>query len=90
MRYGVVAPALCRSLVQNQRLRVQLCNTGLRKLSSLKSSPRSFEEEQIRNYNPKDFYPAHIGDTLNGKYELLSKLGWGTGSTVWLARINHW
>ncbi|KAH6888186.1 kinase-like domain-containing protein [Thelonectria olida] len=90
MRYGVVAPALCRALVQNQRLRVQLCNTGLRKLSSLRSSPRSLEEETIRNYNPKDFYPAHIGDTLNGKYELVSKLGWGTGSTVWLARITHW
>ncbi|KAH7176421.1 kinase-like domain-containing protein [Dactylonectria macrodidyma] len=89
MRYGLVAPALCRSVLRNQRLRAQVCERGLRKLSSYKSG-RPFEEERCRNYNPMHFYPARIGDTLGGKYELVSKLGWGTGSTVWLARATHW
>lgn len=89
MRYSAVAPALCRSVLRNQRLRAQVCERGVRKLSSIKTAP-TFEEEKCRNYDPKDFYPARIGDTLNSKYELVSKLGWGTGSTVWLARAMHW
>ncbi|CAI6093808.1 hypothetical protein V2G26_017113 [Clonostachys chloroleuca] len=90
MRYGLVTPALGRTLLRNQRFAAQGCAVGLRKLSS-HTSPRPFEEERSRNYNPKDYYPAHIGDTLHGgKYELVSKLGWGTGSTVWLARATHW
>lgn len=61
----------------------------MRKLSTIKTAP-TFEEEKCRNYDPKNFYPARIGETLNSKYELVSKLGWGTGSTVWLARAMHW
>ncbi|KAH7316688.1 putative serine/threonine-protein kinase [Stachybotrys elegans] len=48
------------------------------------------DEERIPNFNPENFYPANPGDVLEGKYELLTKLGWGTASTVWLARDSSW
>lgn len=90
MQYRLFAPALRHSVSRAQKLPIRACQQGVRQLSSIKS-PRPFEEEKSRNYNPKDFYPAHIGDTLHGgKYELVSKLGWGSGSTVWLARASHW
>lgn len=43
------------------------------------------EEERNPDYDPKRFYPARVGGTVQ-KYELISKLGWGTASTVWLAK----
>jgi serine/threonine-protein kinase SRPK3 len=44
------------------------------------------EEEKNPDYDPKRFYPARIGETVNGgKYQIISKLGFGNGSTVWLA-----
>lgn len=30
------------------------------------------------------YHPVHIGDTFNRRYKVLSKLGWGYFSTVWL------
>jgi serine/threonine protein kinase len=44
------------------------------------------EEERIPGYNPKNFYPVNPGDLLNNRYRILSKIGWGTTSTVWLAQ----
>ncbi len=46
----------------------------------------AIEEEEIPNYNPRDFYPANPGDLLSKRYKTIVKLGWGTYSTVWLAR----
>jgi hypothetical protein len=43
------------------------------------------EEEENRDYDPKRFYPARVGGTIQ-KYQIVSKLGWGTTSTVWLAK----
>lgn len=43
------------------------------------------EEEENPDYDPKRFYPARVGGTIQ-KYQIVSKLGWGTGSTVWLVR----
>jgi hypothetical protein len=43
------------------------------------------EEEENPDYDPKRFYPARIGETIQ-KYQIISKLGWGTSSTVWLAK----
>lgn len=45
------------------------------------------EEEKASSYDPGSCYPARIGETLHRKYRLISKLGWGTGSTVWLAGV---
>lgn len=44
------------------------------------------EEDQHPNFNPKKYYPAHIGATISGRYRIISKLGWGVNSTVWLAK----
>lgn len=43
------------------------------------------DEERNPDYDPRRFYPARIGDIIQ-KYQIVSKLGWGTGSTVWLAK----
>ncbi|KAF5020125.1 hypothetical protein F66182_7857 [Fusarium sp. NRRL 66182] len=54
------------------------------------ANPGPFEEERSLDYSPKSYYPARIGEKLRGKYQLVSKLGWGTGSTVWLAKTSSW
>ncbi len=43
------------------------------------------DEERNPDYDSRRFYPARIGDIIQ-KYQIISKLGWGTGSTVWLAQ----
>lgn len=85
MRYALVAPAACRVIARNPRLVV----SSLRKLSTIRNG-RPMEEEKSRFYNADNFYPARIGETVGGKYQLVSKLGWGSGSTVWLARATSW
>ena len=49
-----------------------------------KSQP--LEEEKTPYYDPNRFYPARLGEILNDRYQLATKLGYGTSSTVWLAR----
>jgi len=44
------------------------------------------DEENVPGYRPEYFYPANPGDVLDGRYELKAKIGWGSSSTVWLAR----
>ncbi|PYI04873.1 protein kinase, partial [Aspergillus sclerotiicarbonarius CBS 121057] len=44
------------------------------------------DEEICPNYNPANFYPANPGDLLAKRFQLLTKIGWGSQSTVWLAR----
>lgn len=43
------------------------------------------EEETIPGYDSKRFYPVNPGQVLRGQYKVLTKLGWGSTSTVWLA-----
>ncbi|KAL5342292.1 protein kinase [Aspergillus crustosus] len=48
------------------------------------------EEEHTPYYDPARFYPARVGDVLNNRYQLATKLGYGSCSTIWLARdLNH-
>jgi len=44
------------------------------------------EEERTPYYDPQRFYPARIGEILNDQYQICTKLGYGTHSTVWLAK----
>ena len=69
-------------------------------LARPRSEPRSFpslgydaighdqlvEEEAMPEYNPDHFYPARLGEIFNGRYQTVAKLGYGSSSTIWLAR----
>jgi serine/threonine-protein kinase SRPK3 len=45
------------------------------------------EEEQFQDaLKAGQYYPVRIGDVYAQKYQILGKLGFGTTSTVWLAR----
>ncbi|OJJ44440.1 hypothetical protein ASPZODRAFT_71973 [Penicilliopsis zonata CBS 506.65] len=44
------------------------------------------DEEICPDYNSATFYPAKVGETLAERFQLLVKIGWGSQSTVWLAR----
>ncbi|KAI0468193.1 kinase-like protein, partial [Xylaria cf. heliscus] len=45
-----------------------------------------FEEETLPFYQKEEYYPMQIGQVVHGHYQVVSKLGFGTTSTVWLAR----
>lgn len=47
---------------------------------------RKVDEELLAHYKPSRFYPVRIQDTLGSRYKVLSKLGYGSCSTVWLSR----
>ncbi|KAG6888276.1 hypothetical protein C0992_008957 [Termitomyces sp. T32_za158] len=42
--------------------------------------------EDLEMYSPGGFYPVHIDDEIKNRYCIVHKLGFGTYSTVWLAR----
>ncbi|CAG8051857.1 unnamed protein product [Penicillium salamii] len=44
------------------------------------------EEERAPHYNPRHFYPMQLHAVIANRYQVAAKLGWGTSSTVWLAR----
>lgn len=44
-----------------------------------------FEEETLPTYDSTLYYPMRIGDIVGGHYQVVSKLGFGSTSTVWLA-----
>jgi serine/threonine-protein kinase SRPK3 len=61
---------------------------GLDPVSLVESEPLE-EEQNTPHYEPKSFLSAHLGErysVLNDGYQLTTRLGYGTGSTVWLAR----
>ena len=43
------------------------------------------EEEVYDDATKHRYFPIKIGDLIGGKYEVLGNLGYGRGSTVWLA-----
>jgi hypothetical protein len=47
------------------------------------------DEERTPSFNQKYFYPARLEEVLNNRYQIAVKLGFGTSSTVWLARDLH-
>ncbi|KAG6815429.1 hypothetical protein H0H93_009835, partial [Arthromyces matolae] len=44
------------------------------------------EEERTGGYVAEKYYPVVMGDRLASRYQVVQKLGFGTTSTVWLAR----
>ncbi|OAA63429.1 protein kinase domain protein [Niveomyces insectorum RCEF 264] len=44
--------------------------------------------ESLEDYKKGGYHPVTIGDTYNGRYLIVDKLGYGGYSTVWLARDN--
>ncbi|KAJ8130917.1 hypothetical protein O1611_g2714 [Lasiodiplodia mahajangana] len=44
------------------------------------------EEELLSDSRLQRFHPTRPGQLLDGRFETIAKLGFGTGSTVWLAR----
>jgi hypothetical protein len=46
----------------------------------------AIEEERTPYYDPARFYPVRLGNVLNDRYQLTTKVGYGSSSTVWLAR----
>jgi serine/threonine-protein kinase SRPK3 len=44
------------------------------------------EEETLPGYVATRYYPVRIGQIFQDRYQVVGKLGFGTTSTVWLAR----
>lgn len=44
------------------------------------------EEETIPGHSKTRYYPVRIGQIFRNRYQVVGKLGFGTTSTVWLAR----
>jgi serine/threonine-protein kinase SRPK3 len=44
------------------------------------------EEETLPDYLASRYYPVRIGDIFRDRYQVIGKLGFGSTSTVWLAR----
>ena len=42
--------------------------------------------ESPNRYRPGGYHPVHLGDVYCQRYRVIHKLGFGTYSTVWLAR----
>ncbi|KAL8667885.1 MAG: hypothetical protein Q9202_000350 [Teloschistes flavicans] len=43
------------------------------------------EEETMEGYDAKHLLPIRLGQSINDKYKIISKLGYGGHSTIWLA-----
>lgn len=52
----------------------------------LVTGPEAFEEEQLSEFGAGLYFPVNIGDVYASKYQVVGKLGFGSTSTVWLAR----
>lgn len=44
------------------------------------------EEELLPGYVASRYYPVRLSQVLKDRYQIVGKLGFGTSSTVWLAR----
>jgi hypothetical protein len=50
------------------------------------SHREKIEEETVPNYQAERFYPIHIGQVFGHRYKIVTKLGFGSASTIWLCR----
>jgi len=49
------------------------------------NASRKVDEERLPHYKPSHFYPVYLRDIFESRYQVLSKLGYGSCSTVWLS-----
>ncbi|GFN18401.1 kinase domain-containing protein [Aspergillus tubingensis] len=69
-----------------RKSRTSFHGTGL----ELPPEPK-IEEEKVPGFKPSAYFPVKPGYIFNDRYEALTKLGWGTSSTVWLVRdLQQW
>ncbi|KAK2051206.1 protein kinase [Colletotrichum caudatum] len=47
---------------------------------------QKIEEETLPGYKPENYYPVRLGEVFESRYQVVAKLGYGTGSTVWLCQ----
>ncbi|KAL4797683.1 kinase-like domain-containing protein [Aspergillus venezuelensis] len=47
---------------------------------------QKIEEETVPDYIASKYYPMKIGEVIKDRYQVVTKLGFGITSTVWLAR----
>ncbi|KAL5339932.1 kinase-like protein [Aspergillus crustosus] len=47
------------------------------------------EEETLPDYLAERYYPVRLGEVFNSRYQVVTKLGFGSSSTVWLCRDLH-
>ncbi|KAG9694066.1 kinase-like protein, partial [Aureobasidium melanogenum] len=47
-----------------------------------------FEEEAMPAFSQKLYLPVHLGDIYHNRYQIVTKLGYGSNSTVWLC-LDH-
>lgn len=47
---------------------------------------RPMEEEGLPEYKSEHFYPVRLGEVFNERFQIVTKLGYGSSSTIWLAR----
>ena len=45
-----------------------------------------FEQETMPEYEADHFYPVRLGEVSSNRYQTVTKLGYGSSSTIWLAR----
>ncbi|RSM09337.1 hypothetical protein CEP52_004189 [Fusarium oligoseptatum] len=53
---------------------------------SLIDHSQKVEEEELPDYVADRFYPVRLGEVFHGRYQTVAKLGFGSSSTIWLAR----
>ncbi|KAL9000350.1 MAG: hypothetical protein Q9169_001067 [Polycauliona sp. 2 TL-2023] len=89
MRYGAASQVmaswwhLVKSLVRTPDSQlIRFTNPNFKTLPP----DQVIEEEAHDAISQKRYYPVRIGDVINEKYQILGKLGFGVGSTVWLAK----
>jgi hypothetical protein len=53
---------------------------------SILDASERFDEETLPDYLKVRYYPVHIGQVFKSEYQIVTKLGFGSASTVWLCR----
>jgi len=80
---GARRATLQRSLQAANRL---IPSLAVRQQAVTMTSTDPIEEETLPKYRPENYYPVSIGQVFSERYKVLAKLGFGGGSTTWLAQ----